>query len=313
MFSLYLLDHTDSFRRNAIPTSILPRSRRSSSLSNPSTSLNRIEPNTQKENSSKPTDTILQLPGISRKLREVLRHIPQSVVILTAPIRQETSDSRLSGMTLSTFHTVTLSPEPIISFSIKHPSRTLQALKDLPHEGEVDTKWHQEQRYFQIHLLQGNNAGAEIAEYFAKYGGPISKDGHDLLFTPDDKLGKGVRRVLHCEILHQGRGAFIDVGDHTMVFGKVKKINVKNPSMKTNERPWKGLCYMLGEYQSHITMPRPPKKTGYMLGDFPKYMSLEIPAEVEGAAMQEDYYGEDREIEDSSMMKENEGLDSKKT
>ncbi|RAL59773.1 hypothetical protein DID88_000402 [Monilinia fructigena] len=221
---------------------------------------------------SKVSDELRKLQLLSNEVRKVMRHVPHAVVVLTTPYLY--SDNPIhdparkplqaAGMTLSSFTTLTLSPDPIITFNIKRPSRTLDALKATQHPDTIALVPSEKERRFHIHILQCNPEGAKIANHFSR-GGPISSDDLALLstrpekFTKSGKLAQGIRRVFECEILQDGKGGFIDVGDHTLVFGKVRKIHEKNESKRMKETEWKGLCYMQGKYHTPIVMTTPDK------------------------------------------------------
>ncbi|KAI9645871.1 hypothetical protein NHQ30_005307 [Ciborinia camelliae] len=263
-----MYNHADSFRQNAFPKCIHRQSRRNSSLSIPSRiSINAIEPTTTPSDSSPETPNQPQeeLSVASLKLRDIMRHVPHSVVALTAPIIRPGSEvsEGMAGMTLSSFNTVTLSPDPIITFNIKRPSRTLDALKATQDLKTIESIPDEKQRRFHIHLLEANDAGANIATRFSR-GGLLSAKDLALLtrrahndypfYYHTGALMKGVRRLLECEILHNGHGAFIDVGDHTLVFAKVTRISLKTKSKVLPEREWKGLCYMQGRYHTPVIL-----------------------------------------------------------
>lgn len=227
------------------------------------------------DSSSKVSNEPPKLKLLSHEVRKVMRHVPHAVVVLTTPYLHPDNlihdPSRktfhAAGMTLSSFTTLTLSPDPIITFNIKRPSRTLDALKATQHPDTIALVPSERERRFHIHILQCNPAGAKIANHFSR-GGPISPDDVALLstrpekFTQSGRLAQGIRRVFECEILQDGKGGFIDVGDHTLVFGKVRKIHEKNKSKGMKEIEWKGLCYMQGEYHTPIVMTTSHKKKG---------------------------------------------------
>lgn len=96
-------------------------------------------------------------PEMSTQIRSIMRQIPAHVVALTTAIpnnkRSGVADP-YRGMVMSSFNTVSLDPVPIISFNIKMPSHTLDALKM--------------SRQFFIHFLAANSVGKSIAEDLSK-------------------------------------------------------------------------------------------------------------------------------------------------
>ncbi|ESZ96895.1 hypothetical protein SBOR_2689 [Sclerotinia borealis F-4128] len=242
----------------------------------PSISTSTIEPTTTPKDA--PAETLQESPaleGLSLEVRDVMRHIPHSAVVLTTPnLRPEAGEPvGTAGMTLSSFATLTLSPEPIITFNIKRPSRTLDALKALQHPDTIASVPKEMHRRFHIHILQANSLGAGIADRFSR-GGPISSEDLTMISKRGGTLNrpekhphpfsKGIRRSFECQILQDGKGGFIDVGDHTLVFGKVIKIASKyKPLQLKKEKSWNGLCYLGGRYHTSTVMSS--KKEGLSL------------------------------------------------
>lgn len=84
-----------------------------------------------------------------------MRRVPYPVAIITAtdPSGPENTTS-FRGMTVSSFSTVTLTPHPVISFNVRRPSETLNALLA--------------SRRFLVHLLAPGPATATLARDFSK-------------------------------------------------------------------------------------------------------------------------------------------------
>lgn len=88
-----------------------------------------------------------------------MRRVPHPVAIITASDRRALPpDSNkkpiFRGMTVSSFNTVTLSPEPVVSFNVRRPSETLNAL--------------QSSGRFLVHLLAPSAATAKLARDFSR-------------------------------------------------------------------------------------------------------------------------------------------------
>ncbi|KAL4933863.1 flavin reductase family protein [Aspergillus undulatus] len=95
-----------------------------------------------------------------------MRRVPHPVAIITSTdpspstTQPHTSStdayqtSHFRGMTVSSFNTVTLTPEPVVSFNVRRPSETLNALLS---SGR-----------FLVHLLAPNPATAALARDFAR-------------------------------------------------------------------------------------------------------------------------------------------------
>ncbi|KAJ5779682.1 FMN-binding split barrel-like protein [Penicillium paradoxum] len=93
--------------------------------------------------------------SISDQVRLLMRRVPYPVAIITAtdPSGPEDTTS-FRGMTVSSFSTVTLTPHPVISFNVRRPSETLNALLA--------------SRRFLVHLLAPGPATATLARDFSK-------------------------------------------------------------------------------------------------------------------------------------------------
>lgn len=93
--------------------------------------------------------------SLSHQVRLLMRRVPHPVAIITASDRHVSQDKPIfRGMTVSSFNTVTLSPEPIVSFNVRRPSETLNAL--------------QSSGRFLVHLLAPSVATAKLARDFSR-------------------------------------------------------------------------------------------------------------------------------------------------
>lgn len=191
-----------------------------------------------------------QAEKIPDKVRQIMRHIPQSIAILTTCTipkleqrQQQQSDSynfknshtstysRGIGMTLSSVSTVTLQPEPIISFNVKKPSHTFDALK---YHGN-----------FLIHFPSCSKEGAHLATTFSRGGRSFQHDSQlqekmRASFDQSTPLAAvnidgqkislpallppiyPINYVLKCEV-YDGVNGYIHLADHVIVVGKVQK------------------------------------------------------------------------------------------
>ncbi|GME21893.1 putative oxidoreductase [Neofusicoccum parvum] len=102
-------------------------------------------------------------------VRSVFRSVPQPIAIVTALAEDQigsldgsttlTSEyeealKQMRAMTISSLNTVSLVPSPVVSFNIRVPSSTWDAIRV--------------QSRFRIHLLKATERGSEIAESFAR-------------------------------------------------------------------------------------------------------------------------------------------------
>ncbi|KAG9942937.1 hypothetical protein KCU85_g9028, partial [Aureobasidium melanogenum] len=153
--------------------------------------------------------------------KSIMRSVPSSVVVLTTSVSPSTSDMEsFRGMTVSSLTSVTLEPEPIISFSIRGPSRTLDCITA--------------GRPFAVNFLSTHSVGARIADIFSKpHDNPSqpfhavqnlnlakiwAKDGDP---APPVISGKDIPARFTCELLP---GKSLEVGDHTVIFARVTNV-----------------------------------------------------------------------------------------
>jgi flavin reductase (DIM6/NTAB) family NADH-FMN oxidoreductase RutF len=182
--------------------------------------------------------------------------MPHSVVVATstaAPPDRGTPP-RFKGMTVSSFTTLTLTPMPIVTFNIRRPSQTLNAIS--------------ESKQFLIHILSATESGARVADAFTRGNGRdvfrngafevLRKRGGNATESLEPPLlaADGIIKVLRCRILEdQG---LVDVGDHVLILGKVVSIIDPAPrkDAKVEERC---LCYLDREYRQVGPVIEPPK------------------------------------------------------
>ncbi|KAH8815916.1 flavin reductase like domain-containing protein [Xylogone sp. PMI_703] len=206
-------------------------------------------------------------PRLSTELRRIMRATVHSVVVLTTTTGPA-STPIFRGMTLSSFTTLTLTPSPIVTFNIRRPSRTLDAIRDSKH--------------FLIHMLSATESGAGVANEFTQ--GNIDTEGnerdvfnsskfviqHDVVKPSGNgnttlerlvlpmMVAKGITKVLRCEVLNTSHDlsksdGLVEVGDHVLILAKVLDI-LGSPgkgrrSSGTDEED--GLCYANGKYRKH--------------------------------------------------------------
>ncbi|KAF3389619.1 hypothetical protein F1880_004222 [Penicillium rolfsii] len=155
-----------------------------------------------------------------------MRRVPYPVAIITSTDPTGPADTTsFRGMTVSSFNTVTLTPEPVISFNVRRPSETLNALLS---SGR-----------FLVHLLAPSLATATLARDFSKGNTTLAAmlAGHGEfefeVLRPDSETERPLpilrRRgsdadnrldfpfVFECR-LHPQK---IDVQDHSIVLGTV--------------------------------------------------------------------------------------------
>lgn len=179
-----------------------------------------------------PKHRIIRSPGgqeakarLVEDLRKVLRTLTHPVVVVasTQPGPRMTQD-RARGVTVSSFNTVTLQPQPIVSFNLKLPSSSWDAIK--------------KSGIFRANVIAGTSRGAAIAQTFTKqhdkpYKGFVELDEMGLATTIKkngppkirDPHGHGINASLTIELLLE---KCIEVEDHVIVVGMVRRIDAIN-------------------------------------------------------------------------------------
>jgi flavin reductase (DIM6/NTAB) family NADH-FMN oxidoreductase RutF len=155
-------------------------------------------------------------------------------------------------MTVSSFTTLTLTPTPIVTFNIRTPSRTLDAIR--------------ESREFLIHILSATESGARVSHVFTQGNNPSATTS---VFTSPEfgvatygRKGEaqlpllaadGVIKVLRCR-LHTAEGleqfgGLVPVGDHVLVLANV--VGIVEPPRRADsaEGEEKGLSYLDRAYR----------------------------------------------------------------
>lgn len=182
-------------------------------------------------------------PSLKDDYKATMRSVPSSVVVLTTrvPSAEPNIDS-LRGMTLSSLSSITLEPEPIISFSIRGPSRTLDCII----AGQP----------FTANFLKTHPTAASIADIFSKPHDDPSQPFRAILASDwvesfDDQASPAIKSDhvparFTCQLLP---GKSLDVGDHTVVFARVTQI-WRATSVKSSKPPRTFLAYAQAGYRS---------------------------------------------------------------
>ena len=170
---------------------------------------------------------LLTLPGqadppnskisLSEQVRVAMRRMAYPLVVITAL----NEDRKLVGLLASSFNTVTIAPEPIVSFNLKLPSSTFNAITT--------------GNRFSVTAL----STVQMARKFLL--GTHTPEGRR---RPRSNLSKWRRQGLffmQCEWLKEKS---VEVGDHMIMVGRVKSF-LNNPEMGTSRMP---LAYAQGRY-----------------------------------------------------------------
>jgi flavin reductase (DIM6/NTAB) family NADH-FMN oxidoreductase RutF len=152
-----------------------------------------------------------------------MRMVPYPVAIVTSTDLSNANAS-FKGATVSSFNTVTMRPDPIVSLNLKKPSSTFNAI--------------QSSNQFIVHLLMDNVEAGELAQAFTKgdsqspfaqhppdvqtnrVGMADAKEGADKR-PPVFSETKAVSFALLCRYLSNKT---VEIGDHIVMFGTVLRV-----------------------------------------------------------------------------------------
>jgi len=176
-------------------------------------------------------------------IRFLMRRVPHSVAVITSNMPRHNLPEGFCGMTVSSFNTVCLEPKVIVSFNIKRPSATYEAIEA---SGQ-----------FNVHLINSTSQGAAIAELFATGRGRETfkdvqqrNDDSEVVSstTSNDELAErepdllrsnNVMFTLQCKLLDQT----LKVADHVIVLGEV--LTHRLPAVvQTWDGMSLGMCYV---------------------------------------------------------------------
>lgn len=226
--------------------------------------------NSTKAPLSPSTSTKTDPETLTQQTRQIMRVLPNPIVILTTtaastpgvidwskPGSGEIPDpSRYRGMTLSSFTSLSMSPQPLVTFNIGFPSRTLSALTENQHclihvlkanpKGKLLADAFTKGNVVHTTSLEGEN-GSESGKKDAEGNMQMSITAFDLAAQAEDmKVGihtiqrarkadvhlpriesAAVKAVLECRVLGEGDrqgGGLIRVGDHVLVVARITGI-----------------------------------------------------------------------------------------
>jgi flavin reductase (DIM6/NTAB) family NADH-FMN oxidoreductase RutF len=184
--------------------------------------------NNNNNNNNFPTDwqsTTGAATNLSESLRKTMRRVPYPVMIVTSPIISNThSTIDVAGMLVSSFATVTLTPEPIVSFNIKLPSATLIAM-------EKTGK-------FSVYAVMDE----ELATSFTK-----GQEGLKAIKSKgslSEELERQSWFWLKCEYI---KDKTMEIGDHRIVVGRVEGVERPRESASSEVQ----LLHVDGKFSKH--------------------------------------------------------------
>lgn len=156
---------------------------------------------------------------LHESMRTLMRDVPYPVVILTAAAPEPHTTEPL-GTAVSSFNTVTLDP-PTISFNVREPSQTLDAIR--ADDGR-----------FRVHILQSTPASAGLVDAFTR-GNHAEAFRQRKQLAPMDTSGAHFSRAasiedpdvfaqLQCTVTQE-----MAVRDHVIIVAEVRNVVKKAP------------------------------------------------------------------------------------
>lgn len=162
---------------------------------------------------------------LQEDVRSVMRNIPSSVAVITVTgYDAELKKMAPMGVAVSSLSTVSLNP-PTISFNLKEPSKTLDAIRASGGS-------------FRVHFPMANRAGANMVDLFShgNHAQAYSMRKKELRFSsPDFRfswgsretsasqapkiLGDFVRAALECSVTQE-----LSVADHVLLVAKIATV-----------------------------------------------------------------------------------------
>ncbi|GIZ38614.1 hypothetical protein CKM354_000202600 [Cercospora kikuchii] len=229
----------------------------------------------------------LKAESLMDRFRSTLRTLTHPVVLITSGRFDEaTKGSKherilgARGVTVSSFNTVTLNPHPVVSFNLKLPSRTWDAI-------------HETQQ-FVVHVLASNSRGAAIAETFTR---PYEQPHAGFLTLKEmgvqigdvaagsrpgkllDLVGGGIETWLRFDLLPD---KCIEIEDHIIVVGKLL-----NMSMHERDENRLALSYAMRGFRSGEGKIEPDyspsgkRRSDHAASDHQASPNQVMPAEIE--------------------------------
>lgn len=199
----------------------------------------------QKVKVRRPERTPAQQKQLTEDVRASLRSLTHPVVLVTSQVNaigtQLSPEESARGVTVSSFNTVSLDPHSVISFNLKVPSRSWDAIC--------------QSRKLCVHLLQASSRGAAIAHVFTK-----PHDRPEMGFEQLRELGLQVQisQSLKAPIVSDEQGAVlarfeadllpekcVRVGDHVVVLAEVTSVTMHEKGNESSD----GLAYAKKGYR----------------------------------------------------------------
>ncbi|KAK3715543.1 hypothetical protein LTR37_007031 [Vermiconidia calcicola] len=234
----------------------------------PLTPVSKYEDTKPVEAQDQPAEEKERSAQLAEELKIVLRTLTHPVVLVTSKLREsppqpdpqdakDPSEPDLQphrGVTVSSFNTVTLFPTPIVSFNLKVPSRSWDAILD---SGRL-----------RVHFLSATPEGAAVAHEFTQaydrpdepfrrlraagaHVGPRCWERNRQLLTPPRVSMEGVVCRVDARLIKE---QCVQVGDHVIVVAEVGHVAVQvarlGESTRVDLEAVEGLAYARRGYRT---------------------------------------------------------------
>ncbi|KAF2129828.1 hypothetical protein P153DRAFT_396167 [Dothidotthia symphoricarpi CBS 119687] len=170
-------------------------------------------------------DSHLETQQLQTQVRTLMRKVPGSVAIITVASLDPTTGKHVPmGVAVSSLSTVTLDP-PTISFNLKHPSQTLDAIRA-------------SKGLFRVHFLAAERGGANMVDLFCRGNHPdaytqrlknsrilVPRPGLNALSSQSyapQLYGDAIRAAMECTLTHE-----LSVADHVILVAKITSLDSK--------------------------------------------------------------------------------------
>lgn len=181
-----------------------------------------------------------------------MRHVPYPVTIITATDTSESPDkgpARWRGATVSSFNTVALYPHPVVTFNIKRPSSTLDAIQATGHFNAHLFSYSREAKRIATKFTKGN-AGSPFhdkdgnLESFALDAERQANDLPPLLFSETNSEVRMNPFRFQCRLLEDKS---VEIGDHVVLFGEVSRVIWGEKGLESSAQC---MVYVNGRYKA---------------------------------------------------------------
>ena len=201
------------------------------------------------------------------EIRLLMRRVPHPVAVITSNLPPHNPPENFCGMTVSSFNTVCLEPKVVVSFNVKQPSATYDAI--------------QASGTFDVHLMNSTVQAAAVADHFATGRGREAvkediSDSNDGESSSSPPSTSGLKSPISAQIIRPNDEAMftlqcklldptVKVADHVIVLGEVLTHRLP-PTTDEWYRTSLGLCYVNRRYRRPGRIQILPAQRGHVSG-----------------------------------------------